>query len=178
MLLLLQTAVRSWKLAVAVFLALPAALSGAFVAAWIGSASVSWLSLTALAAVLAIAARNAALLSARADELWRSAPQTSRAEVVQMAARERISPVLKSALITLAVLIPPALIGTTVGQALIGPMLLIIAGGLVTTTLVGLFVFPLLTLWFGPRTAPEEWSEVNASEIPVQPVIQEKVEAK
>ena len=94
------------------------------------------------------------------------------------AARDRISPVLKSALITLAVLIPPALLGGTVGQALIVPMLLIIAGGLVTTTLVGLLVLPLLTLWFGPRTAPEEWSEVYESEVPVQPVMQEKVEVK
>ncbi|CAI3798486.1 efflux RND transporter permease subunit [Pseudarthrobacter sp. MM222] len=177
-LLLLQTAVRSWKLALAVFLALPAALSGALVAAWLMSASLSWLSLTALAAVLAIAARNAALLSARTDELWRSTPQQSRAEVVLTAARERISPILKSALITLAVLIPPALVGTTVGQALIVPMLLIIASGLVTTTLVGLLVLPLLTLWFGPRTAPEEWSEVYELETPVQPVMQEKVEAK
>ena len=60
--LLLQTAVRSWKLALAIFLSLPAALSGAAVAAWIGSAAMSWISLTAFAAVLAIAARNAALL--------------------------------------------------------------------------------------------------------------------
>jgi Cu/Ag efflux pump CusA len=177
-LLLLQTAVRSWKLALAVFLALPAALSGAALGAWLGSGSVSLLTLTALAAVLAIAARNAATLSARVDELWRSAPQTSHAEVVLTAARDRVAPILKSALITLAVLIPPALIGSTVGQALIAPMLLIIAGGLVTTTLVALLVLPLLTLWFGPRTAPEEWSEVYESETPVQSVMQEKVEAK
>ncbi|HSN37334.1 MAG TPA: efflux RND transporter permease subunit [Arthrobacter sp.] len=177
-LLLLQTAVRSWKLALALFLSMPAALAGAAVAAWIGAASVSWLSLTAFAAVLGIAARNAVLLSARADELWRSAPQTSRAEVVLAAARDRVSPVLKSALITVLVLIPPALLGGTVGQALIVPMLLIIAGGLITTTLVGMLVFPLLTLWFGPQTAPEEWSEVYDSEIPVQPDLQEKVESK
>lgn len=177
-LLLLQTAVRSWKLALAVFLALPAALSGAFLVAWIGSGAMSWLSLTAVAAVLAIAARNAALLSARADELWRAAPQSSRSDVVLTAARERVSPVLKAALITVAVLIPPALLGGSVGQALIVPMLLIIAGGLITATIVALLVFPLLTLWFGPHTAPEEWSEVYESEIPVQPVMQEKVEAK
>ncbi len=177
-LLLLQTAVRSWKLALAIFLALPAALSGAAIAGWIGAASLSWLSMTAFAAVLAIAARNAVVLSARADELWRSAPHTSRAEVVLTAARERVSPVLKAALITVLVLIPPALLGGTVGQALIAPMLLILAGGLITTTLAALLVFPLLTLWFGPRTAPEEWSEVYESETPVQPVMQEKVEAK
>jgi Cu/Ag efflux pump CusA len=175
-LLLLQTAVRSWKLAVALFLSLPAALAGAAIAGWIGSASLSGLSLTAFAAVLAIASRNAVLLSARVDELWRESAQKSRADVVMMAARDRISPILKSALVTLLVLIPPALLGGTVGQTLLAPMLLIIGGGLVTTTLVGLFVLPLLTLWFGPSTAPEEWSEVYESEVPVAPVMPEKVE--
>jgi hypothetical protein len=57
-------------------------------------------------------------------------------------------------------------------------MLLIVVGGLITATLVALLVFPLLAVWFGPRTAPEEWSEVYEAEVPVQPVMQEKVEAK
>ena len=92
------------------------------------------------------------------------------------AARDRVSPVLKSALVTVLVLIPPAVLGGSVGQAVIAPMLLIIAGGLVTTTLVALLVLPLLALWFGPQTAPEEWSEVYESEAP-SPVTQEKVEA-
>jgi Cu/Ag efflux pump CusA len=175
--LLLQTAARSWKLALAIFLSLPAALSGAAVAAWIGTAAMSWIAMTAFTAVLAIAARNATLLSARADELWRTEPQTSRAKAVMTAARDRVSPVLKAALITLLVLIPPALIGG-VGHAVIAPTLGIIGGGIVTTTLVALFVFPLLVLWFGPRTAPEEWSEVYEAEVPVQPVTQEKVEVK
>ncbi|WP_240484248.1 efflux RND transporter permease subunit [Pseudarthrobacter sulfonivorans] len=175
-LLLLQTAVRSWKLALVVFLTLPAAMAGAAVAAWFGAESLSWLSLTAFAAVVAIAARNAALLSARVDELWRESEQMSRTDLVMTAARDRISPILKSALITFLVLIPPAFLGGAVGQTLIVPMLLIIAGGLVTTTLVGIFVLPLLTLWFGPRTEPEEWSEVYESEVPVIPVMPEKVE--
>ncbi|MET1064812.1 MAG: efflux RND transporter permease subunit [Arthrobacter sp.] len=174
-LLLLQTAVRSWKLALAIFLALPAALAGAAVAAWIGSGSLSGIVMTAFAAVLAIAARNATLLSARVDELWRSQPQSSRMDVVMTAARDRAAPVLKAALITVLVLIPPAVFGGGVGQAVILPMLLIIGGGLVTTTLVALLVLPLLALWFGPRTAPEEWSEVYE---PETPVTQEKVEAK
>lgn len=174
-LLLLQTAVRSWKFAVAIFLALPAALAGAAVAAWIGSGALSGIVMTAFAAVLAIAARNATLLSARVDELWRSQPQSSRADVVMTAARDRAAPVLKAALITLLALIPPAVFGGGVGQAVFAPMLLIIGGGLVTTTLVALLVLPLLALWFGPRTAPEEWSEVYEAETPVT---QEKVEVK
>lgn len=175
-LLLLQTAVRSWKLSLAVFLSMPAAMAGAAIAAWIGAPTLSWLSMTAFAAVLAIAARNAALLSARVDELLRDSAEVSRTDVVMSAARDRISPILKSALITLLVLIPPAFLGGPVGEALLRPMLLVIAGGLVTTTLVGIFILPLLMLWFGPRTAPEEWSEVYQSETPVSPVTQEKVE--
>ena len=174
-LLLLQTAVRSWKFALAIFLALPAALAGAAVAAWMGSGALSGIVMTAFAAVLAIAARNATLLSARVDELWRSQPKSSRVEVVMTAARDRAAPVLKAALITVLVLIPPAVFGGGVGQAMIFPMLLIIGGGLVTTTLVALLVLPLLALWFGPRTAPEEWSEVYEAETPVT---QEKVEVK
>ena len=177
-LLILQTAVRSWSLALAIFLALPAALAGAAIAGWIGEASLSGMSLTAFAAVLAIAARNAAMLAARVDELWQESPGMSHADVVLMAARDRVAPILKSALITLLVLIPPGLFGGSASAVLMAPMLLIIAGGLVTTTLVGLFVLPLLTLWFGPRTAPEEWSEVYESEVPVMPVMQEKVEVK
>ncbi|GAA2142594.1 efflux RND transporter permease subunit [Arthrobacter humicola] len=177
-LLLLQTAVRSWKLALAVFLSLPAALAGAAIAAWIAGDAITVLSLTAFAALLAVAGRNAALLSARTDELWRAAPQESREEAVLTAARERVSPILKSALITVAILIPPGLFGGAVGGALLGPMALIIVGGLVTTTLIGIFVLPLLALWFGPRSAPEEWAEVYEAEVPVQPVMQEKVEAK
>ncbi|MDR7080885.1 Cu/Ag efflux pump CusA [Arthrobacter ginsengisoli] len=176
--LLLQTAVRSWKLALANFLALPAALAGAAVAAWIGAATISWIAMTAFAAVLAIAARNTTVLSGRIDELWRTQPKSLRGEIIMVAARDRVAPVLKAALITALVLVPPAVFGGTVGQAVIAPMLLIIAGGLVTTTLVALLVLPLLALWFGPRTAPEEWSEVYEAEVPVQPDTQEKVEVK
>jgi Cu/Ag efflux pump CusA len=177
-LLLLQTAVRSWKLALAVFLSLPAALAGAAIAAWIAGGALTVLALTAFAVVLAIAGRNAALLSARTDELWRAAPQEPPGKFIMMAARDRITPILKSALITMAILIPPGLFGGAVGEALLGPMALIIIGGLVTTTLVGIFVLPLLAFWFGPRSAPEEWADVYEAEAPVQPVMQEKVEAK
>ena len=72
------------------------------------------------------------------------------------------------------VLIPPALFGGVVGRDHPGPMPLIIGGGLLTTTLVALFVFPLLMLWFGPGTEPEEWAYVNESEVPVSPLCRKR----
>ena len=177
-LLLLQTAVRSWKLALAIFLSLPAALAGAAVAAWIAGGAITVLALTAFAAVLAVAARNAALLSARTDELWRAAPDESPDKVIMMAARDRVSPILKAALITVAILIPPGLFGGAVGGVLPGP------DGPDHRRRThhdnshrDLRTPPARTL-VRPRSAPEEWAEVYEAEVPVQPVTQEKVEAK
>ena len=175
-LILIQTAVRNWKLALAIFLAMPAALAGAFVAGWLAGASVSLLTLTAFAAVLAIAARNATMLSASADEHWRQSPGSLHTTVVMRAAKERVVPVLKSAVITVLVLIPAAVFGGVAGEAVFGPIALIIGAGLVTTTLVGIFVLPLLMILFGPRSGPEEWDSVYEADLPVMPVSQEKVE--
>lgn len=160
-LILLQTALRSWKLALAVSLGLPAAMFGALIAAWLGGQSTSLLSLAAFATVLGIAARNAAVLGAVCDQLRRENPAMKRSRIVHQAAGERVAPVLKGALLTALVMVPPAMLGGVVAGALLAPMLLIVIGGLVTTTLFALFVLPLLFLWFGPDTGPEEWEHIN-----------------
>jgi Cu/Ag efflux pump CusA len=60
--LLLQAAFGSWKLASLAFLALPTALSGGVLAAFIGGGSISLGSLVGFLAVLGIAARNGVML--------------------------------------------------------------------------------------------------------------------
>ncbi|MCA4131381.1 efflux RND transporter permease subunit [Arthrobacter sp. M4] len=174
-LILLQTAVRSWKTAVAAFLGLPAALSGGFLAAFLAGRTVPWVSLAMLAVLLAIAVRNTAVFSATCDRGWREHPGASRATVVMAAARERVAPVIKAAAVMVAVLIPVALLGGAAGQAVVASMALIGVAGLVTTTLFALLVVPLVLLWFGPEHGPEDWEAIYRVEVPVT---QEKVEAK
>lgn len=174
-LILLQTALRSWKLALAVLLGMPAALAGGAMAAAVNGDATSLITLTAFAALVGIAARNAALLAARCDQLWRAAPEASRPEVIRMAARDRVSPILKTAAITVLTLIPPALFGGTAGQDVLGPMVLILAWGILTTTLFALFALPLFMLWFGPDKGPEDWGAISESDVPL---MQEKVEVK
>ncbi|WP_120521414.1 efflux RND transporter permease subunit [Arthrobacter celericrescens] len=174
-LILLQTAVRSWKTALAAFLGLPAALSGGFLAALLAGSSVSWTSLAALAVLLAIAVRNTAAFAATCDRSWREVPGASRAAMVMAAARERLAPVLKTAAITAVVLIPIALFGGAAGSGAVSPMAFIIVSGLVTTTLFALLVVPLVLLWFGPEHGPEDWEAIYRVDIPATQV---KVEAK
>ena len=70
-------------------------------------------------------------------------------------ARERLSPILMTALATGLALVPLAIAGDLPGHEIEHPMAIVILGGLVTSTLLNLFVVPSLYLRFGrskPRT--------------------------
>lgn len=165
-LVLLQTALGSWRLAATVFLGLIAALSGGVLAAQMTGGINSLIALPAFSAVLGIAVRGSILLLRHARSL---APQDGAALVpalVIRSARGRLTPVLMSALMTALSLLPLALIGGVVGTEIIQPIAVIIWGGLLTTTLFLLFVLPALLLRFGleraPRTATRNDSLLRA----------------
>ncbi len=64
-------------------------------------------------------------------------------------ARERLSPILMTALATGLALIPLVVAGDIPGHEIEHPMAIVILGGLVTSTLLNLFVMPSLYLRFG-----------------------------
>src|SRR5438874_13742841 len=65
-------------------------------------------------------------------------------ELVFRGARERLAPVLMTALVTGLGLLPIALGSGEAGREIEGPMALVILGGLVTSTGLNLIVLPLL----------------------------------
>jgi Cu/Ag efflux pump CusA len=66
-------------------------------------------------------------------------------------ARERLSPILMTALATGLALVPLAIAGDLPGHEIEHPMAIVILGGLVTSTLLNLFVVPSLYLRFARR---------------------------
>jgi Cu/Ag efflux pump CusA len=73
-------------------------------------------------------------------------------ELVLRGAKERIAPIMMTALTTGLALVPLVLAGNIPGQEVEYPMALVILGGLVTSTLLNLLVVPTLYLRFGkPR---------------------------
>ena len=69
-------------------------------------------------------------------------------------ARERLAPILMTALATGLALVPLAIAGDLPGHEIEHPMAIVILGGLVTSTLLNLFVVPALYLRFGqPKPA-------------------------
>jgi hypothetical protein len=82
-------------------------------------------------------------------------------ELVFRGARERLAPILMTALVTALGLLPIALGSGEAGREIEGPMALVILGGLVTSTALNLLVLPVLYRRFGsshavsPRAAGE-----------------------
>ena len=148
-LLMLQVSFGSWRLAVMTYLALPAALVGGVFGAWAVGGVVSLGSLVGFLTVLGIAARNGILLIHHYQHLQREEGVPFGPELVFRGARERLAPILMTSLCTSVALVPLIVSGQIPGQEIQYPMAAVIVGGLATSTLLNLFVVPLLYLWFG-----------------------------
>ena len=72
-------------------------------------------------------------------------------ELILRGARERLAPILMTALVTGLALVPLAMAGDIPGHEIEHPMAIVILGGLLTSTLLNLFIIPALYLRFGRR---------------------------
>ncbi|MHC4070982.1 MAG: efflux RND transporter permease subunit [Planctomycetota bacterium] len=149
--LLLQAAFDSWRLASLSFLALPAALVGGLLAVYVGGGIISLGSLVGFLTVLGIAARNGIMLLNHYQHLEEHEGETFGPRLVLRGARERLAPILMTALTTALALLPLVIAGDIAGHEIERPMAIVILGGLVTSTLLNLFVIPALYLRFGSR---------------------------
>jgi CzcA family heavy metal efflux pump len=157
-LLLLQAAFRSVRLALLMFLTLPVALVGGVLAAWIGVGDVDLGALVGFFAVLGIAARNGILMISHLQDLERAEGEQFGLALVMRGASERLSPILMTALATALALAPFVLFGEKPGQEIENPMAIVILGGIATSTLMNLFVIPALYLRFGrPPDSGRDW---------------------
>ncbi|MDX6534355.1 MAG: hypothetical protein QOF68_2099 [Gaiellales bacterium] len=150
-LLLLQAAFGSFRLAAIFFFTLPMALVGGVIAAYAGGGVVSLGSLVGFLTVFGIAARNGILLINHCQHLERDEGMTFGPALVVRGAQERLSPILMTALATALALLPLVIAGDIPGHEIEHPMAVVILGGLVASTMLNLFVVPALYLRFGGR---------------------------
>ena len=153
-LLLLQASSTSWRLALATFLSLPIGLVGGLLAAYLNSSTVSLASLFGLLAVLGISARNSGLLIKHYQSLEQEGDAFGSGLILR-GARERLVPLLMTALTTALILLPFILFGNIPGHEILYPMAIVILGGLVTTTLLNMFLLPIIYLNFGASHEPD-----------------------
>jgi multidrug efflux pump subunit AcrB len=104
--------------------------------------------------VFGIAARNGIMLVSHYHHLEREEGVAFGPELVLRGAGERLRPILMTALATGLAVTPLIVAGSIPGHEIEHPMAIVIVGGLVTSTLLNLFVMPSLYLRFGGREAP------------------------
>jgi Cu/Ag efflux pump CusA len=144
--LLLQASFREWRLAALSFLTLPMALVGGALAAFASDGILSLGSLVGFYTVFGIAARNGILMINHFQYLEREEGQAFGTALVLRGARERLSPILMTTLATGLALVPLVVAGRIPGHEIEYPLAVVILGGLVTSTLLNLFVLPTLYL--------------------------------
>ncbi len=149
--LLLLVDFGSMRLTLLVFFTLPFALVGAIAAAVISGGVLSLGSLVGLVTVIGIAARNGIMLVSHYRHLEQSEGMAFGADLVLRGACERLAPILMTALATALALLPIALTGDRPGHEIEHPLAVVILGGLVTSTILNLFLLPPLYLRYGGR---------------------------
>lgn len=141
-LLLLFLQFRSWHQSVVVLLNLPLALIGGVLALVLTGGVISIPAIIGFISLFGMATRGGMLLVDRYNELARRG--LSRQEVVMRGSLDRLLPILMTTLSSGLALIPLAFGSHLPGNEIQSPMAQVMLGGLLTSTLLNLFIVPIM----------------------------------
>ena len=155
--LLLFLAFRSLRQSILVMSNLPLALVGGVAAVLVASeGETSVASLVGFVTLFGIATRNGIMLMTHYNHLMIEENMPFGRDLIVRGAMERLSPILMTALTAGLGLLPLALSAGRPGRELEQPMAVVIIGGLLTSTLLNMFVLPALYLKFGRTVEAEQ----------------------
>jgi len=154
-LLLVWVVFRSIAITTLVGLSLPFALVGGVIAVALTGGVLSLGSLVGFVTVIGIAARNGIMLLSHYAHLQKEEHLPFGPDLVLQGASERLIPILMTALCAGLALLPLVIAGDAPGHEIEHPMAIVILGGLISSTLLNLFLMPALYLCFGNEPEPK-----------------------
>ena len=144
---------NSSAFATLVLLIVPYSAVGGILALPIAGLNLSVAALVGFVALFGIAIQNSVILVSRVHELRRTGLPTM--EAIREGAASRVRPMVMTALMAMLGLLPAAL-STGVGAETARPFAVVIIGGLITGTIMTLFLLPLLFPYFEKRARGEK----------------------
>ena len=151
--LILYREFRNMKLAGIVLLNLPLALIGGVFALWLTSGVLSIPAIIGFITLFGIATRNGILLVSRYQNLI--AEGKSIMQAIVTGSSDRLNPILMTALASGLALVPMIIYADKPGNEIQSPMAVVILGGLLTSTILNLFVIPIVYSWIF-KNRPDE----------------------
>ncbi len=151
-LVLLKFALRSTRNLLIVILNLPFCLIGGLIAVFVTGGWMSVGAMVGFVTLFGITIRNSIMLVSHYRFLVESEKLPWNFETALKGASERLPSILMTAIVTGLGLLPLVIGSGEPGREIEGPMASIIVGGLVTSTILNLLIFPSLLLRYGEFT--------------------------
>lgn len=148
-LLLIYLAIGHFKQVLITLLNLPFSLIGGILAALLTDIPVSIGSMVGFITLFGITVRNSIMLVSHYQYLIQVERQLWTPETLVRGAQERLPSILMTALVTACAMLPIAIESDNPGLEILGPMAVIIIGGLFSSTLLNLFLLPAILYRFG-----------------------------
>jgi Cu/Ag efflux pump CusA len=139
---LLYMEFRDAKVSGIILLNLPLALIGGVLSIWLTSGIISIPAIIGFITLFGVATRNGILLVSHYHTLEKEGMNLR--DTVILGSRDRLSPILMTALTAGLALIPLAIAGDLPGNEIQSPMAKVILGGLLSSTLLNIFVVPIV----------------------------------
>ncbi len=140
--LLLFQEFKNFKLAGIILLNLPLALIGGVFAIWLSSGILSIPAIIGFITLFGLATRNGILLISNYQKLEKQGRPLL--ETVTKGSSDRLNAILMTALTAALALIPMAFKGDLAGNEIQSPMAKVILGGLLTSTLLNIYIVPIV----------------------------------
>lgn len=128
--------------ALIILLNMPLAMIGGILLLKVTSGELNIPAIIGFISLLGISTRNGMLLMSRYNVL--SNQNKSLRDIIMEGSTDRLNPIIMTALTSALALIPLAIRGSEPGNEIQSPMAIVILGGLVTSTILNIFVVPII----------------------------------
>ncbi len=142
---------------------IPLAMVGGLVLTYFMLNNISIATLVGFIAVAGVAARNSIMLISHYLHLMQHEGESFTQKMIIRGTKERLVPVLMTALAAGIGLIPLVLAADQPGKEILHPVAVVIVGGLITSTLLGLGVTPTVFFTFGRKAAAQSIERESAA---------------
>jgi HME family heavy-metal exporter len=153
---------KSAQLAGLVLLNIPLALIGSVIAVYLTGGVFSVGTLVGFITLCGIASRNGIMMVSHYLHLMQHEGHSFTREMVIKGSLERLVPVLMTALTAALALTPIAFGGSGAGKEILHPVAVVILGGLLSSTLLDIFVTPVVFFNYGRKAAAKSLAASGA----------------
>lgn len=148
-------------IAIQIMLNIPMALIGSLVAIYLSDRSFSIATMVAFITLCGISSRNGIMMISHYLHLMKHEGEKFTKEMVIRGSLERLVPVLMTALTAILGLLPLVLAKGDPGKEILHPVAVVIVGGLISSTLLDMFVTPTVFYYFGRKSAEKNLTKTN-----------------